>query len=147
MSALTREAIVAEARKWLGTPYWHQASLRGVGCDCLGLVRGVWRELVGPEPEPMRPYSPEWAEAGGGETLIELGERHFERAPGLRWSRGDVLVFRFYEGVSAKHLAIAVDERRMIHAHDGACVTEVAIGGWRHRVAAVFSFPGLSGVA
>lgn len=41
--------IIAIARSWLGTPYHDQASLRGVGCDCLGLARGVWREIVGPE--------------------------------------------------------------------------------------------------
>ena len=143
MSVLTREDVVAVARKWLGTPYRHQASLCGVGCDCLGLVRGLWRELVGPEPEPMRPYSPDWAEAGGGETLLELGDRYFESVASRAWRKGDVLVFRFYDGVPAKHLAIATDERRMIHAHDGACVTEVAIGGWRHRIARVYAFPGL----
>ncbi|MCB1541226.1 MAG: C40 family peptidase [Rhodoblastus sp.] len=143
MNVFTREDIVTAARKWLGTPYRHQASLRGVGCDCLGLVRGLWRELVGLEPEPMRPYSPDWAEAGGGETLLELGDRYFERAASRDWRKGDVLVFRFYDGVPAKHLAIATDERRMIHAHDGACVTEVAIGGWRHRIARVYAFPGL----
>ena len=42
---LTRAAIVAEARAWIGTRYRHQASVKGVGCDCLGLVRGVWRAL------------------------------------------------------------------------------------------------------
>ena len=143
MSVLTREDVVAVARKWLGTPYRHQASLCGVGCDCLGLVRGLWRELVGPEPEPMRPYSPDWAEAGGGETLLELGDRYFERVASRAWRKGDVLAFRFYDGVPAKHLGIATDARRMIHAHDGACVAEVAIGGWRHRIARVYSFPGL----
>jgi NlpC/P60 family putative phage cell wall peptidase len=39
--------IVAIARGWLGTPYRHQASLKGVGCDCLGLVRGVYAEAYG----------------------------------------------------------------------------------------------------
>ena len=39
--------VIAIARSWLGTPYHDQASLRGVGCDCLGLARGVWREVVG----------------------------------------------------------------------------------------------------
>ncbi len=144
MSALTRSGIVAVARTWLGTPYRHQASLRGIGCDCLGLVRGVWRECIGPEPEPMQPYSPDWAEAGGGESLIELGERHFIAAPNGTWRAGDILVFRFFDRMPAKHVAIAADERRMIHAHDGACVAEVAVGLWRRRVARVFAFPGLA---
>ena len=43
---LSRAAIVAEARAWIGTRYCHQASVKGVGCDCLGLVRGVWRACV-----------------------------------------------------------------------------------------------------
>ena len=49
------ETIVRCARGWLGTPYHHQASVKGVGCDCLGLIRGLWRELCGPEPEKMPP--------------------------------------------------------------------------------------------
>jgi len=49
--------VIGAARSWLDTPYHDQASLRGVGCDCLGLARGVWREVVGPEPFPIPPYS------------------------------------------------------------------------------------------
>ena len=48
---MSRRAAVI-ARKWLGTPYRHQASLRGEGADCLGLIRGVWRELTGTGAEP-----------------------------------------------------------------------------------------------
>lgn len=51
-------AVVAEAMDWIGTPYRHQASRKGVGCDCLGLVRGVWRALYGREPEAPGPYRP-----------------------------------------------------------------------------------------
>ena len=43
MSALS-DKIVTEARRWIGTPYRHQAATRGAGTDCLGLIRGVWRE-------------------------------------------------------------------------------------------------------
>ena len=49
------------ARRFLGTPYRHQGSRRGVGCDCLGLLRGVWRELQGAEPEDPGPYRVDWA--------------------------------------------------------------------------------------
>ncbi|MGR3492459.1 MAG: peptidase P60, partial [Shimia sp.] len=52
----------AEARRWIGTPYHHRASLRGVGCDCLGLIRGVWRAVVGEEPWELPAYAPDWAE-------------------------------------------------------------------------------------
>ena len=69
MPQATRNRIIAEARAWIGTPYCHQASLKGVGCDCLGLVRGVWRVLHGAEPEAMPAYAPDWAEANGDEKL------------------------------------------------------------------------------
>ena len=68
---VTRTDIIAEARAWIGTPYRHQASLKGVGCDCLGLVRGVWRALHGGEPERTPAYAPDWAEASGVEALAQ----------------------------------------------------------------------------
>ena len=68
---MRRDEIVVAARGWLGTPYRHQASRKGAGCDCLGLVRGVWRELVGPEPARLPPYTPDWAEVTGEKTLLQ----------------------------------------------------------------------------
>jgi len=134
------DAIVAAARSWIGRPYLHQASLRGVGCDCLGLLRGVWRDVVGREPERPGPYTPDWAEAGGSETLIAAASRHLVEVSEI--SAGCVLVFRWRAGLPAKHCAIATSPSTMIHAHDGACVTEIAISGWwRRRVAGVFVFP------
>jgi len=64
-----RAAVVAEARRWIGTPYRHQATVRGAGADCLGLVRGVWRALRGVEPVAVPPYGPDWAETGRDEAL------------------------------------------------------------------------------
>ena len=140
---LTRAAIVAEARGWIGTPYRHQASLKGVGCDCLGLVRGVWRALVGVEPEAPGAYSADWAEAAREEKLAEAGRRHLvEIAPGT-FRAGDVLLFRWREGVPAKHLGIATGPAAMVHAHDGAAVAEVALSHWRRRLAFAFAFPGV----
>ena len=142
--SLTRSLIVAEARRWIGTPYRHQASLCGVGCDCLGLVRGVWRAVIGEEPERAPPYARDWAEAGGEETLAQAGLRHFQPVATGEFAAGDVLLFRWREHLPAKHAAIASGEGSMIHAHDGAAVAEIAIvPWWRRRLAFVFRFPGL----
>ena len=144
MSAPSRAAIVAAARRWIGTPYLHQASLRGVGCDCLGLVRGVWRDTIGAEPESPAPYSPDWAEAGRVETLARAGEKYFDPVNPEAFGEGDVLLFRWRAGVPANHLAIASSASTMIHAHDGAEVCEVAITPWwRRKLAYAFSFPGV----
>jgi NlpC/P60 family putative phage cell wall peptidase len=141
---LARAAIVAQSRRWIGTPYRHQGSLIGVGCDCLGLLRGVWRDLIGPEPEPITPYAPEWAEVARVERLAALGRRYFTPLDIGRFEAGDVLLFRWRPDLPAKHCAIATSRETMIHAHDGARVAEVAIvPAWRRRIAFAFAFPGV----
>ncbi len=143
MSDVPRGKIVAAAREWIGTPYLHQASLRGVGCDCLGLVRGVWREVVGAEPEKAPAYTPDWAEAGGVEALALAGARHFPPKALNAIEPGDVLLFRWRDNTPAKHLAIAATAATMVHAHGGASVCETALSPWwRRRLAYAFSFPG-----
>ncbi|ABD08155.1 Putative phage cell wall peptidase, NlpC/P60 [Rhodopseudomonas palustris HaA2] len=141
---LTRDAVVAEARSWIGTRYRHQASVKGVGCDCLGLVRGVWRGCIGDEPEAPPPYAPDWAEAQGAETLAEAALRHLVPIAREDFRAGDVLLFRWRDGYVAKHVAIASSSTTMIHAHDGAAVCEIAIAPWwRRRLAYAFGFPGV----
>jgi NlpC/P60 family putative phage cell wall peptidase len=130
---MSAERVITIARSWIGTPYIHQASLKGVGCDCLGLLRGVWRELHGNEPELPPPYSADWAEACGRETMAEAAARHMQAIDIADFAAGDVILFRWREGSPAKHCAIATSGETMVHAHDGAAVTEVAIGRWWRR--------------
>ncbi|MBS0536872.1 MAG: C40 family peptidase [Proteobacteria bacterium] len=142
---ITSSLVIAEARSWIGTPYRHQASLKGVGCDCLGLVRGVWRSVLGDEPERAPPYAPDWAEAARGEPLAEAAGRHLRPVAVAQFAPGDVLLFRWREQLAAKHLAIVTTPDLMVHAHDGACVAEVALAPWwRRRIAYAFRFPGLT---
>jgi NlpC/P60 family putative phage cell wall peptidase len=142
----TRQDIVAAARGWCGTPYRHQASLRGVGADCLGLIRGVWREVMGPEPEAPPGYGPGWAEMGGGEALAQAARRHLEEIPYTDFREGDVLLFRWRTGLPAKHAGIAAPDGAMIHAQEGAAVTEIGLAPWwRRRIAFAFRFPGVTG--
>ncbi len=141
-SNLERRAIVAAARGWIGTPYLHQASLRGVGCDCLGLLRGVWRETIGSEPEIVPPYSPDWAEAVGEDLLLETARRHFREITIHAVAPGDIILFRWRPDLPAKHAAIVSAPQSMVHAHDGACVCEVTIvPAWTRRIAGAFAFP------
>jgi len=140
--SIERAAIVAEAMSWLGTPYRHQASLKGVGCDCLGLVRGVWRALYGMEPELAPPYTPDWAEARGEETLAGAARRHMAEIAAGEAAAGDVLLFRWRYGLPAKHAAILIAPGRFIHAHQGAAVATASLSPWwRRRTAFAFRFP------
>lgn len=140
-----RAAIVAEARAWIGTPYRHQASLKGAGADCLGLVRGVWRATVGPEPEAAAPYTRDWAEASGRERLAAAARRHMAEIAREAAQPGDVLLFRFRPHLPAKHAGILVAQGRFVHAYDGAGVVESPLGPWwARRLAFAFAFPGVS---
>ena len=142
---VTREAIVTAARSWLGTPYHHQASVKGAGSDCLGLIRGIWRELYGPEPEVMPPYTRDWGDATGSETLLTAACRHLVRLKDVSAAgNGDVLVFRMRDEGVAKHAGILTATSRLVHAQEGLGVIEIELGRWwRRRAAAAFSFPGV----
>ena len=143
---MKRDRIIAAARGWIGTPYRHQASLKGHGADCLGLVRGVWREVMGAEPETPPPYAPGWAEEGGSEAMAEAARRHMIEIPYTEYQAGDVLLFRWRAHLPAKHAGIACAAGGMIHAQEGAAVTEIALSDWwlRH-LAFAFRFPGVTG--
>ena len=140
-----RAAIVATARRWIGTPYHHQGALRGAGCDCLGLVRGVWREVYGIEPEAPPRYTPDWGEVGVEEPLLAAARRHMTPLPLAGAQPGDVLVFRLKPHAVAKHVAVLSAPDRMIHAQSNDAVREAVLtAAWRKRAVAAFAFPGVS---
>jgi NlpC/P60 family putative phage cell wall peptidase len=142
--AIRRGQIIAEARSWLGTPYLHQASAKGQGADCLGLVRGVWRALYGFEPEAPPAYGPDWNERRAGtEPLLAAARRHFAERPLAAARPGDVLVFRVVRTGPAKHCGVLADPDRFIHAYQGRAVVESWLNRWwGERLAGVFGFPG-----
>lgn len=139
------QLIVAAARGWIGTPYLHQASLKAAGADCLGLLRGVWREVIGPEPEAVPAYSPDWSEASGTEDLAAAALRWLVPKPLDAEAAGDVLLFRMRSGAVAKHLGLVAQvgaNASFVHAYSGHSVVETALSDpWRRKIYARFQFP------
>ena len=138
------DAVLAAARGWIGTPYRHQATCRGAGCDCLGLLRGVWREVVGGEPCEVPAYSRDWAEPAAEETLLAAASAHLVVARDA--SRpGDVLVFRMRGRGIAKHVGILSrvgGAATFIHAYERHGVVESPLSApWARRIAGRFRFP------
>ena len=155
--------VVTIARTWLGTPYHHQASVKGVGCDCLGLVRGVYAEAYGRPAEEPPAYTRDLAEACQTETLLEAARRHLIEIDVNDFAAGDVVVFRLRPGAMAKHCGIIsaceaslvnevfgahgqvgqsrTDVRRareaslvkMIHAFESGPVCEINLSSWWRR--------------
>ncbi|TCL76180.1 NlpC/P60 family protein [Rhizobium sp. BK251] len=138
-----RQDVLAAAEGWIGTPYRHQGSTKGVGCDCLGLVRGVWREIYGHEPELPPPYAPDWAERGGRDRLMVAALRHFGPPIAIdEADAGDLLLFRWRPDHAAKHAGILCGQEHFIHAYEQAAVVRSAlVPSWRRRIAGVFRFP------
>lgn len=130
------------ARSWIGTPYVHQASVKGAGCDCLGLLRGVWRELHGEEPETPPPYAPDWSEATGEETLYKALRRHLREIDKRDIAPGDVALFRMLPSGPAKHCGIIASNPlgcTLIHARQNKRVSEESFSSrWRRRLVAGF---------
>jgi NlpC/P60 family putative phage cell wall peptidase len=120
----------------------HQASLKGVGCDCLGLLRGIWRELYGEEPEEVPPYSLDWAEATGAETLYTALKRHAREIGPERLALGDIALFRMVSRGPAKHCGIVSARERattLIHARQNKRVSEEPLSAfWRGKLAFAF---------
>ncbi len=137
--------IAELARTWIGTPYVHQASAKGAGTDCLGLLRGIWRAVYGSEPCAIPPYSMDWSEAGAREDLMQAADTWLIRKAAQDAARGDVLLFRMRAGAVAKHLGIVGEigaKPTFIHAYSGHSVIESPLSDpWARKIAARYQFP------
>lgn len=142
MSSADPDEVIAAARSWLGTPYHDQASLKGVGCDCLGLVRGVWRKVVGPEPFEVPPYSRDWGETGPREVLAEGARAMMIEVVPEAAGPGALVLFRMMPRAIAKHVGILTGPGTFLHAYERLGVIEEPLTpSWRRRIAFAFLFP------
>ena len=101
---IARAAVVAEARRWIDTPYQHQARLRGIGVDCAGLVIGVARELgiVAPDFDVQG-----YARQPDGSSLRQWCDQSMARIEQHAMQPGDVVVVAF--DAAPGHLGILGD--------------------------------------
>lgn len=145
------EDVLTQARLWLGTPYRHQASRCGVGCDCLGLLRGVWRGLYGAEPQTVPPYEVDWSVGEAPDLLAKAASKWLVEQPLDTREAGHVLLFRWRDHLPARHVAILSQVGRektrsgspaIIHAYERVGVVESPlVPAWERRLAHVFAFP------
>ncbi len=134
------EEIAFVTRQWIGTPYRHQASRKNVGCDCLGLLRGVWREVVGAEPRKIPPYSANWRDKKNISALEEAADR-FLVLSGEEPQVGDVILFKMISNLPPKHCAIMVERDAFVHAQEHIGVVEANLSNaWARRISGVYRF-------
>lgn len=135
---ITRSQIIEEAREWVDTPFHHQASVKGVGCDCAGMVKGVWRELGNdvsgiPSDYPRTPSNGQ---------LVKILEKYLGRSAERK--PGDVLVFTLLN--EPQHIGILTENNTVIHAYQPFNkVAEHRLDAkWARRITAIFRFPGVA---
>jgi NlpC/P60 family putative phage cell wall peptidase len=140
-----REAIVIEAREWVGTRYKHQASLKGVGCDCIGLIAGVGRALGFQSAERFDrdPRFRAYSRTPEPKMLFQACAEYLEPVPLLRSQPGDILLTRFKD--DPQHFALLADrdgQRYMVHSYTQARkVVENRIDDtWLKRIVSTFKF-------
>ena len=136
------DVVVAAATAWLGTPFVHQGSCRGAGADCLGLVRGIWRDLIGNEPCSVPAYGVHAADLGGHDALLTGLQEHFTAVDEGALLPGDVLAFRMRERGPAQHVGVLTAPDAFVHAYARYGVVRSAYGAhWRRKLVASFRFP------
>ncbi len=133
--------IVRAALEWEKTPYRHQASRLHAGCDCLGLIRGVWRALYGSEPSIIPPYGRSARDKRGAGQLVQAA-RHFLVETGRAFAPGRVVLFRLRSTLPPRHCGILLPEGQFIHAQERVGVVVTKLDNiWLGRVDSVFAFP------
>lgn len=140
---MTREEIVNEARKWVGCKWIHQACVRGVACDCVGLVRGVHAQLTGDAFVGDYDYPATWHLFKEDEKLCQECRKYLVEIPVAAAGAGDILLFGFRPRFPAHHLAILTGDGTIIHSYmDVGVVVETAYNeAWRSMVRFAFRYP------
>lgn len=136
--------IVAQARSWIGTPFHHQARLKKVGCDCLGLIVGVVDELELKDKNGVQLAAYDevtYSKEPDGDYLIQKLVDVLAEIPPEEMRAGDLALFKVRE--NPQHLAILTDYEGglgMIHSFAPArrVVEHRLDDDWRARLVKVF---------
>lgn len=136
--------IVSQARTWKGTPFHHQARLKGKGCDCLGLVIGVVDKLELKDKNGIRLAAYDevtYSKEPNGEYLTEKLLGLLDEVPIADASAGDLVLFKM--GNNPQHLAILSDYEGglgMVHCYAQArrVVEHRLDEAWQKKIVKVF---------
>jgi NlpC/P60 family putative phage cell wall peptidase len=110
-----RAAIVAEARRWIGTPYHHAADILGAGVDCGMLIVRVFVDTGLCPPFDPRPYPADWHLHRGEERYLGFV---FDRCREVDAAQvGDVIVFRYGRCYSHGGIITRTDPLTFVHAY------------------------------
>ncbi|MDE1901291.1 MAG: hypothetical protein KGI37_06590 [Alphaproteobacteria bacterium] len=117
-----RAAVVREARRWIGTPYHHQADVLGAGVDCGMLLVRVYVDAgIVPAFDP-RPYSVQWHLHRDDERYLGAMMEHSGEVAAPE--PGDMAVWKI--GRAYAHGAIVVGWPLVVHAYQPEAMVVVS---------------------
>ena len=138
---MKREDIVKKAREWIGTPWVHQASVKGVGCDCVGMVRGVYTELTGKKVGGAMDYTRSFYLFSGEERLKNEIGKYCMEVPMEEAKSGDVILISFLN-LPSHHIGILAGTTFIHSWEDIGNVVQIPYdAAWKRLTKAVFRFP------
>ncbi len=109
-----REKIIEEAKTWIGTPYHHQAAVKGHGVDCAQILIEVY-QAVGLAQRPDVGYYPsDWMLHRSEEIYLWWLNKFCTEIDQVDAKPGDIVMFKF--GRCFSHSGIIVDAPLIIHA-------------------------------
>jgi NlpC/P60 family putative phage cell wall peptidase len=139
---MKRIEIITEARTWLEIKWQHQACLKNVACDCVGLVRGVGAAfglVVGLDDlnYSQRPCHK-------AEKLYGKMEKYLTEIPIAEAKPGDVLLFGWGDW-PAYHCGIVSYNGFVIHTwlDVGKVVESRLDDSWQENIRYAFQYPGV----
>jgi NlpC/P60 family putative phage cell wall peptidase len=150
---VARQAVVAEARSWIGTPYQHQGEMKGVGVDCGGLIRGV-SVALGLIPANYKAFLPVslmgYARRPDGYLGRDLCDLYWNRIELDALVPGDLVLFSYGNSGVPHHIGVIGDYPgglSVIHALGPRTTKKVVEhrfdAKWRGRAIAAYSLPGV----
>jgi len=127
------KTITEIATEWLGTPWIHNQSVKGIGTDCVGLILGIGKEDGVIEPDfKLENYH----RIPRQNEIIEFCNQQTYLKPIEILQPETVLVFKI--GKIAGHVGISIDKDLVIHADNNYGVQLVPINFFLNKIAAKY---------
>jgi NlpC/P60 family putative phage cell wall peptidase len=142
---MTRSEIVADARTWIGTKWQHQAGMKGIATDCIGLIKGVYEDMSGNKVTEQVNYASTWHLFKKEEVLYSAVKNYATEILSDARLPGDIILFAFGKG-PAHHAGILTEKDKFVHAYaETGKVVEVTLDDfWRKHIKYVFKYPGVT---
>jgi cell wall-associated NlpC family hydrolase len=107
------QAVIAEARSWLGTPYVHMGRLKGIGVDCAQLMILVYSAAGVVADYVPENYTHDWYMHRSEELYLGHLLQHAQQVETPE--PGDIAAYKF--GRTVSHAGIIVEPGYLIHAY------------------------------